>query len=64
MAAADRMMGKPPKTTGPRSGITLHRKDLFDEYYQALDWDMKTGKPSQKKLLELGLEDVAHVLYP
>jgi len=29
-----------------------------------MDWDLKTAKPSKKKLLELGLEDVAKVLWP
>ena len=60
----DRMMGRPPKTAGPRAGITLSEQELFEEYYRAMDWDVKTGKPSKAKLLELGLEDVAKVLYP
>jgi hypothetical protein len=29
-----------------------------------MDWDLKTAKPSKKKLLELGLEDVARELWP
>jgi aldehyde:ferredoxin oxidoreductase len=60
----DRMMGRPPKKTGPRAGITLKESDLFDEYLAAMDWDRKTGKPSKKKLLELGLDDVAKALWP
>ena len=60
----DRMMGRPPKKEGPRKGITMKESDLFDEYLAAMDWDRKTGKPSQKKLLELGLDDVAKVLWP
>lgn len=59
----DRMMGIPPKKEGPRAGITLNADDLFNEYYQELDWDVKTGKPSQKVLLELDLDDVAKELY-
>jgi len=60
----DRMMGIPPKTVGPRAGITLKAEELTDEYYQALDWDTRTGKPSKKRLIELGLEDVSKVLWP
>ncbi len=60
----DRMLGKPPKTVGPRAGITLNEDEVFNEYLQAMDWDIKTGKPSKKKLLELGLDDVAQVLWP
>jgi hypothetical protein len=29
-----------------------------------MDWDRITTKPSKKKLLELGLEDVAKELWP
>ena len=60
----DRMLGIPPKQVGPRQGLTVDEKALCAEYYQAMDWDVKTGKPSQKKLQELGLGDVARVLYP
>jgi len=60
----DRMLGKPPKTVGPRKGIVMNEDELFPEYYKALDWDIKTGKPSKKRLVELGLNDVAKVLWP
>jgi aldehyde:ferredoxin oxidoreductase len=60
----DRMMGIPPKKEGPRAGITLNADDLFNEYFQEMGWDTKTGKPSKEKLLELGLDDVAEVLWP
>ncbi|MFH1647567.1 MAG: aldehyde ferredoxin oxidoreductase family protein [Chloroflexota bacterium] len=60
----ERMLGKPPKKVGPRKGITLTEDDLYNEYMAARDWDRHTGKPSKKKLLELGLDDVAKVLYP
>jgi len=60
----DRMLGVPSKTEGPRAGITLSEDDLYNEYYAARGWDRKTGKPSKKKLLELGLDDVAKVLWP
>ncbi len=60
----DRMLGKPPKTVGPRAGTTMTEQDIFDEYLEEMDWDKETGKPSKKKLLELGLNDVASVLWP
>jgi len=60
----DRMMGIPPKKEGPRAGITLKKEEMFNELFEAADWDIDTGKPSKKKLLELGLDDVAAVLYP
>jgi aldehyde:ferredoxin oxidoreductase len=60
----DRMLGRPPKTVGPRAGITLNEDEVFNEYLQAMGWDVNSGKPSKKKLLELGLDDVAKELWP
>ena len=60
----DRMLGIPPKTEGPRAGVTVDKAAHFNEYLSVIDWDVNTGKPSKKKLLELGLDDVAQVLYP
>jgi aldehyde:ferredoxin oxidoreductase len=59
----DRMLGRPPKKVGPRAGATLDPVELSKEYYEAMGWDVKTGKPSKKALIDLGLEDVAKVLY-
>jgi aldehyde:ferredoxin oxidoreductase len=60
----DRMLGKPPKKVGPRAGATLDEPELAKEYYETMGWDPKTGKPSKQALLELGLNDVAKVLWP
>ncbi|MCD6400616.1 MAG: hypothetical protein J7L73_01690 [Anaerolineales bacterium] len=35
---------------------------MLDEYYQENGWDLKTSIPSQEKLLDLGLDDVAKSL--
>ncbi len=58
-----RMLGDPPKTVGPRAGITINPPDLTDEYYTEMGWDTKTGKPVKETLLALGMEDVAKKLY-
>ncbi len=60
----DRMLGRPPKTKGPNPGVTLNEDEAYNEYLAAMDWDIKTLKPSRKKLEELGLKDVADVLWP
>lgn len=60
----DRMAGIPPKTAGPLKGITLDEAAMDRELVTELDWDPKTAKPNKKKLLELGLDDVAKVLWP
>ena len=43
---------------------SIDEETLENEYLVAMDWDLKTAKPSKKKLLELGLEDVASELWP
>jgi len=46
-------------------GTRLSREDcekLLDDYYDERGWDVKTGIPTEKTLLELGLEDVAQDL--
>ena len=59
-----RIFGKPPLKEGPLAGKTVDDKTLHAEYLIEMDWDLKTAKPSKKKLLELGLEDVAQELWP
>jgi aldehyde:ferredoxin oxidoreductase len=60
----DRVLGKPPHNVGPLAGITVDEDTLVKEYLTEMDWDLKTAKPSKKKLIELGLEDVAQELWP
>ncbi|HEY32855.1 MAG TPA: aldehyde ferredoxin oxidoreductase family protein [Dehalococcoidia bacterium] len=60
----DRVLGQPPHTEGPLAGVTIDEKTLDKEYLAAMDWDLKTAKPSKKKLLELDLADVAQELWP
>jgi aldehyde:ferredoxin oxidoreductase len=60
----DRIIGKPPQKEGPLAGITVDEDTLDKEYLAAMDWDLKTAKPSKNKLLELNLEDVAKELWP
>jgi aldehyde:ferredoxin oxidoreductase len=61
---SDRVLGKPPLKEGPVAGVTVDEDTMIKEYLTAMDWDLKTAKPSKKKLLELGLEDVAQELWP
>ncbi len=58
-----RVKGEPSLKEGPMSNITIDVDTMVSEYYKAMDWDPKTGKPSQKKLEELGLDDVANDLW-
>ena len=47
-----------PLTVGPQKGAVVNREEfrkLMDDYYAERDWDQKTSRPSQKKLVSLGL---------
>lgn len=59
----ERVLGIPPKKEGPLAGITIDEDTLIKEYLKTADWDLDTAKPSEKKLHELGLEDVARTLW-
>ncbi len=44
---------------------TITRKDvdkILDDYYDEHGWDIKTGNPTKKKLVELGLKEAAATL--
>ncbi len=60
----ERVLGQPPKQEGPLAGVTIDEDTMIKEYLASVDWDLKTAKPSKKKLQELGLEDVAKALWP
>ncbi len=53
-----------PLATGPTKGQRIRDLDaLINEVYDALGWDKKTGKPLKSKLEDLGLNDVAEVIW-
>ena len=59
-----RIIGDPPQKEGPLAGVTIDQKAQIYWNLGALDWDPVTTKPSKKKLLALGLNDVAEELWP
>lgn len=61
---AQRVLGKPPLKSGPTKGVTIDNELLGRNFFEALDWDIETGKPSLESLQRLGhLEDVIEDLY-
>jgi aldehyde:ferredoxin oxidoreductase len=59
-----RIVGRPPFKEGPLAGVSA---DLEAQIYWclgAMDWDKVTTKPSKKKLLELGMLDIAEEIWP
>ena len=59
-----RPIGDPPLEEGPVANVRVDADTLRAEYFRAMDWDTETGKPSKKKLGELGLDDIAKELWP
>ncbi|MBU7032692.1 MAG: aldehyde ferredoxin oxidoreductase family protein [Theionarchaea archaeon] len=49
-----------PVPSGPTKGQVCTISDEFiEQYYTLRGWDLETGIPTEEKLLEMGLEDVA-----
>lgn len=48
---------------GGTEGFVPDKETLLREYYEARDWDRSTGRPSRRRLVTLGLDDVADDLY-
>lgn len=59
-----RITGDPPQEMGPLAGVTVDQKGQVFWNLGALDWDMKTTKPSKKKLQDLGFNEIAEELWP
>ena len=57
------VLGNPSLEKGPLKGVTVDLELMMDEYFKEMDWDRENGKPSKKKLKELGLEYIANDLY-
>ena len=57
-----RALGIPPLKEGNTKGISVDLKVQIAEYFQELDWDLKTAYPSIKKLEELDLLEIAEDL--
>jgi aldehyde:ferredoxin oxidoreductase len=44
---------------GPKKGAIVDRKEFagrLDKYYEERGWDVKTSRPNDEKLEELGLD--------
>jgi aldehyde:ferredoxin oxidoreductase len=52
-----------PSADGGSEGFVPDIEGMLISYYQHRGWDLKTGKPSQEKLAELGLDDIVQDLW-
>lgn len=56
---SDRVLGRPPLEGGPTAGVRVEIEKLTAEYFQNMGWDPASGKPSQERLRQLEIEDLA-----
>jgi aldehyde:ferredoxin oxidoreductase len=59
-----RIIGDPAQPEGPLAGVTINYVAQNAWNLGALDWDLNTTKPSKKKLIELGFNELAEELWP
>lgn len=52
-----------PLADGGAKGSVVPIKPMVYDYYKVMGWDMKTGKPYRKTLVDLDLKDVADDLW-
>jgi len=52
-----------PAPLGPSRGAMIDFDDLRKGYFNSMWWDLKTGKPYQKALIDLGLYELAKDLF-
>jgi aldehyde:ferredoxin oxidoreductase len=52
-----------PFPDGGSAGFVPDIEGMLAAYYQHRGWDVSTGKPSRRKLIELGMEDVTRDLW-
>ncbi len=52
-----------PLTEGATAGIRPDLETMKNEFYEVMDWDNETGRPSRRRLESLGLKQAADMLY-
>ncbi|HVI41714.1 MAG TPA: aldehyde ferredoxin oxidoreductase C-terminal domain-containing protein [Anaerovoracaceae bacterium] len=64
MTLSQRLVGKPPLTSGPNAGVTVDIDLLGRNFFKAAGIDFETGKPQLEMLQQVGhLEEVIKDLY-
>ena len=51
-----------PASVGPATGAKIDYDALKKGYFEAMGWDIKTGKPHRQTLIELGLDELTNDL--
>ena len=59
----ERAWGNPPFDKGPHKKITIDMDTMSKSFYEAMRWDIDSGRPEIDHLKKMDLEDVSRVLY-
>jgi len=59
----ERAYGLPPLEEGPTAGVTVELETLRRDYLDAMGWTQDAAIPTRKRLMDLGLDDVAADLW-
>jgi aldehyde:ferredoxin oxidoreductase len=54
----ERARGNPPLSAGPTQGVTLEFEGLKRQYFEAMGFDLESGKFRKERLESLGLQDL------
>ena len=59
----DRVLGKPALNSGPNAHFTIDIETLSKAFFKEMQWDSKSGRPDQNRLVALGLDYVSEQIY-
>ncbi len=62
--SSGRVIGNPPLAEGPTANVTVAAEDMRTAFFNGIEWDLETGRPSKGRLEAMGLLDVASDLWP
>jgi aldehyde:ferredoxin oxidoreductase len=51
-----------PQSVGPAAGVEIDFDTLKRAYFEAMGWDIKSGKPNRQTLIKLGLDELTNDL--
>jgi len=52
-----------PHQEGGAAGFVPDIEGMLSAYYETRGWDVRTGRPTKQKLIELGMSDIANDLW-
>lgn len=54
----DRLLGRPPQTSGPLAGVTIDADRFVGDFWREMGWDPQTGRPLPETLERLQIDSL------